>query len=78
MDNEHQELNQDIENAMMKNDLQKALDLYCKRTRNACKYLKKPHMMYLTGRAAITDLLWTLYGIKSHDVKGGRFLGIYQ
>lgn len=78
LDNEHQKLNQDIETAMMKMDIQKALDLYCKRTRNVCKYLKRPHIMYLTSRAAITDMLWILYGIKSHFVKGGKISGIYQ
>lgn len=78
LDRTYEECNLRIQDALeMPGSALKMLELYNERTRLVCKHLKRPHMFYLSSRAAITDCLWVLFGNKSQGLEGQSLQGIY-
>jgi hypothetical protein len=39
-----------------------AYQAHVERLRLACRHLRRPHIYFLAGRAALTDQLWLKYG----------------
>ena len=66
LDLQHEALGEEIQRSLEEvgghRGTKQALEFYCQRLRLACRHLAEPHMIYLSGRAAVTDCLWLLEG----------------
>ncbi|CAB4068136.1 unnamed protein product [Lepeophtheirus salmonis] len=80
LDKKHCELSDKIQNELLNhNNVQKALDIYMDRIRIASRILKRPHMIFVCGRAAMSDCLYYLYSNKSKFINDCEHIkGVYK
>ena len=79
IEEDHKKLNDELFDRLDKADLGGIISTYCKRTDLASKSgLKSPHLLYVMGRAALTDCLWLKYGNRGWDFKQSLPYGIYK
>ncbi|XP_040572969.1 SET and MYND domain-containing protein 4 isoform X1 [Lepeophtheirus salmonis] len=80
LDKKHCELSDKIQDELLNhNNVQKALDIYMDRIRIASRILKRPHMIFVCGRAAMSDCLYYLYSNKSKFINDSDHIkGVYK
>ena len=77
LEENHDTINKELFQLIESKNIDEALRLYCERIRIACVFLIPPHMIFLNGRAAITDCLWVKYGNKAYGVSSSSLSGAY-
>ena len=78
LDEYHTAMNDDLVVLIENKNIDGALELYYERQKIASIFLHPPHMMFLSGRAAITDCLWVKYGNKAYGTSGTELFGTYM
>ena len=78
LDNYRLETNEKIKILVENKNIDAVLQLYYERQKLASIFLKQPHRMLYSGRAAITDCLYVKYGNISFDGSRNELFGTYM
>ena len=73
----HEAVNKELIQLVENKNIDEALKFYYERLRIASVFLNPPHMIFLSGRGAITDCLWVKYGNKSYGASKTELNGTY-
>ena len=77
LDNYREEVNDELNTMIGKNDINGVLQLHFDRQKMVSIFLERPHKMFLSGRMAIANSLWAEYGSISYGTSRSALFGTY-
>ena len=78
LDDYRESINDELKLMIEMKNIDAVLQLHCDKQKIASIFLKPPHRMFLSGRAAIVECLWVKYGSISYGTSRTGLFGTYM